>query len=191
MSFAETCKRNEFRLYPFVKAGVLEIDEVGRVWRVKIGRWYFPTEEVVFFDCKRRRAERENHRGYLILQARIDKIIVQAMAHRVVYLHFAGEIPENLTINHVNGQKQDNRLENLELATMSEQALHAVRVLKVGRAADQDGEKHWNCRLTNDQVREIRQRGLEKEPYSSIAHDFPIKASQVRRICKRLSWSHI
>ncbi len=52
-----------------------------------------------------------------------------ALAHRLVYRHFKGPIPAGLTVNHLNGMRGDNRPENLELATASEQKLHAIRVL--------------------------------------------------------------
>ena len=40
--------------------------------------------------------------------------------HRFIYECFHGVIPNNLTIDHVNRDKEDNRLDNLRLATYSE-----------------------------------------------------------------------
>lgn len=53
--------------------------------------------------------------------------------HRLVGLAFLGEPPSNEhVINHKNGIKDDNRLENLEWVTISENTLHGYREL--GRA---------------------------------------------------------
>lgn len=38
-------------------------------------------------------------------------------AHRVIYTMHFGEIPEGMHIDHINGVRNDNRIENLRLAT--------------------------------------------------------------------------
>ena len=40
--------------------------------------------------------------------------------HRVIWLFFNGEIPENMQVNHINENKLDNRLANLNLLTPKE-----------------------------------------------------------------------
>jgi len=58
---------------------------------------------------------------------------VHALAHRLVWVAANGPIAPGLTINHKDGDKANNRLNNLEVATYSDQVRHALRVLKRGR----------------------------------------------------------
>lgn len=53
--------------------------------------------------------------GYHIIS--IDK--VHYLSHRLAWCHYYGEWPE-LLIDHINGVKTDNRIENLRLATKQE-----------------------------------------------------------------------
>ena len=46
--------------------------------------------------------------------------------HRLILLAFIGD--SDLTVNHVNGIKEDNRLENLEYTTMSQNLHHAYKI---------------------------------------------------------------
>jgi hypothetical protein len=39
------------------------------------------------------------------------------LAHRLAWVYVNGEIPDGLFIDHINGKRNDNRIENLRLAT--------------------------------------------------------------------------
>lgn len=60
--------------------------------------------------------------------------------HRLVYMTFVNPvIPEGMEVNHINGRKLNNCLDNLELVTHKENMRHADEVLN----AMVRGENHW------------------------------------------------
>lgn len=66
----------------------------------------------------------ETPKGYLRVQLRNNK---NFMVHRLVLSTFSGDRETPYQVNHINGDKRDNRLVNLEWATPSENQKHAYR----------------------------------------------------------------
>jgi len=50
-----------------------------------------------------------------------------ALEHRVVWQEAHGDIPEGMTVDHINGKKDDNRLENLQLLSIYDNQLRSRR----------------------------------------------------------------
>lgn len=102
-------------------------------------------------------------------------------AHRVVWQAFRGPIPEGVTVNHINGIKNDNRLDNLELASHAEQFAHAIRAglrpppkLSIQDARDIRAiyaDLHWSA--------------------EEIAKLYDISPSMVRQLVNRPPWSRL
>lgn len=106
-----------------------------------------------------------------------------AMAHRLVWFHFEGLIPQGLTINHKNGIWTDNRMANLELATASEQSMHALHVLRRGRL-NQYGTRNAMAKLTSAQVAEIRARRAAGEKLLPLAVEYGVQFQHISRIVR-------
>lgn len=67
--------------------------------------------------------------GYIIYDLIKDKKRTHVRFHRLLAEHFIPN-PENKSeVNHINGIKDDNRLENLEWCTKSENAQHMYHIL--------------------------------------------------------------
>jgi hypothetical protein len=137
------------------------------------------------------RAENKTGIGYLQIRVMVDLTRAQVGAHRIVFRTLIGPIPEGITINHRNGIKTDNRPENLELATYSENMRHASQVLKTAKCANQDGEKNEMAKLTAENIMEIRERRSAKEPLKSIAKAFSVSDRTISKIALHQRWQSI
>ena len=66
-----------------------------------------------------------NSEGYLQVQLYKDGIRVQRTIHRLVCLSFLPNPEGKPSVNHIDHNEANNRLENLEWATHTEQKLHS------------------------------------------------------------------
>lgn len=89
-------------------------------------------------------------------------------------------------INHKNGIKADNRADNLEWVTQSENTQHAYSVL--GHKAAR-GERASRSKVTEADVREIRRRRATGEFCKIIALDYGISGKSVARIGNGKEWA--
>lgn len=126
--------------------------------------------------------------GYLTVTLILDGQNRKEYAHRLVMLAFVGA-PGDLDVNHKNGVKDDNRVENLEYMTRRDNIVHSLRVL--GRIRGLRGEQHQDAKLTVEGVREIRRRLTTGETCHSIAKDFGVTPSAIRQIKIGRSWKHV
>lgn len=177
-------KRAEEFVYQAVEMGELEIDDQGQIWRLAARRYNRWTGMTKTIPCARRRAE--NSAGdYLQIRMMLDGKRVHAGAHRLVWRHFNGSIPEGMTINHKNGHKKQNWPGNLEPATDSEQIIHVRKML--GKAK-QDHARNNNAKLTEAQVAEIRIRRARGESLLSLAAAFGVAFQTISKIARGKSW---
>ena len=67
--------------------------------------------------------------GYEFVYLRKEGKTYRHYVHRLVADNFLSDIKNGNVINHINGIKYDNRVENLECCSQSENVKHATRVL--------------------------------------------------------------
>ncbi len=113
------------------------------------------------------------------------------VVHRLVMEAFVGKCPDGIQVNHKNGDKSDNRLENLEYVTPQENSIHAYQVL--GRKPVHNrGEAAGGAKLTESQVLQIRSEYDGKHgSYSKLARKFGVDNKTVSSIINRKYWTHI
>ena len=107
--------------------------------------------------------------------------------HKAVALAFIPNPGNKPTVNHIDGDKSNNKAENLEWATYKEQSDHATKVLKA-----HCGEDNYNSQYTNEQVKEMR-RLYEEENFDIqiIQKMFGGRISNIKRILEYERWKYI
>src|SRR5262245_28980841 len=118
------------------------------------------------------------------------EITLRLYVHRLVWEAFHGPIPSGFEINHRDGNKANNRLDNLELVTRSENMLHCHRQLKpnLNRAR---GLEHGRTKLTPDAVKnilELRRTGMSLK---KIGRRYNVSDQAIHLILKGWNWRHV
>ncbi len=148
------------------------INERGSVWSTKSHKYLKPGD---------------NSNGYLMVVLSNEKCTRPVTVASLVAKTFIGPRLKNKQINHKNGIKTDNRLENLEYVTGKQNMRHAVLNRLRG---DARGSKNGHAKLTEEDVLKLRGelRHLSLKEASLL---FGIGTKYVSDIRNRKFWKHI
>lgn len=163
--------------------GIYEVSDQGRVRSVD--------RIVVYCDGERHRIRGVDlspipRRGYLSVHLSAGNNRRKVGIHRLVCAAFLGVCPNDLEVNHKNGDKHDNRLCNLEYATASENQQHASTVLGCWI-----GERNGSAKLNHESVRRIRELRMIGMTYKGIASKIGVSSAAVGRVITGNAWAHV
>jgi hypothetical protein len=107
--------------------------------------------------------------------------------HSLVMEAFVGPRPDGYQVNHLNGNKHDNRVENLAWCTPVQNSRHAVTSgLNLNH-----GERHYKHRCTLEEVLAIRKLYASGMPIRTIAKQFSLPFATVQNITAYKTWKHV
>lgn len=143
-----------------------------------------------------------NHSGYHVVNLCQQGLYTRKSVHSLVALTFIGERPDGYQINHKDGNKINNRVENLEYVTPRDNSHHAIAT-----GLWPMGSEHWTRRrphrvahgeranksnLTEQDVKLIRSRykagGCTQR---SLAKEYGVTQRAIWQIVSYTNWRHL
>jgi hypothetical protein len=149
-----------------------EISVLGQIFNLRKAKWS---------------PQHTSKKGYKRAALRAtDGEIKTYMVHRLVCLAYLPNPNNYPQVNHKNGIKADNRLENLEWCTGSMNQQHAY---DLGLKVQYTGEDHGRAKLTWPIVRKIRKAyATGRESFKSLSSKYGVCKSNIEFIVKNRTW---
>jgi hypothetical protein len=114
-------------------------------------------------------------------------------SHRTIVEFFFGKIEKGMVVNHKNGIKTDNRIDNLEAITQKENVIHAW---KNGLCTSKKGSSHGRSKLDEVKVLAIITMPLATKKDNrfsnyNLSKIFNVSTTRISAIRNKREWKHV
>lgn len=148
------------------------------------GTHYSIHDDGAVFNNKTQRFIRPQSNGrYYKVTLSINGKEHQYLVHRLVANAFIPNPENKPEVNHINGDRLDNRASNLEWVTAKENQIHSVKT-----NLRKHGTELWNGKFTKEQVLEIIIRKHSGESCKKLGKEFGVNATTISAISRGLRY---
>ena len=157
--------------------GLYQVSNMGRVKNISYG------------DGAKIRKPVLNTPAYFSMVLYKDSKPTATRIHVLVAKAFIPNPEIKLVVNHRDGNKLNNRVDNLEWVTQSENLQHAYDT-----GLKKSGHEHSRAKLTVEQVRYIREVCIPDDRafgFNALARKFNVSASNIERVYKRERYKNV
>lgn len=154
----------------------------------------------VYGNTGKRLRPAKDKKGYLRVGLMIHGKLCTKKVHRLIAEAFIPNPQNKPCVNHIDGNKENNWVSNLEWVTYKENTKHAIdnglfsfqTSEKSINIIPKSGSLNGNALLTESQVLEIREK-YKPRIYTRLmlANEYKVKESCIKDIVNRNSWKHI
>jgi len=128
------------------------------------------------------------HRGYSRVTLKRNGSVKYYSVHRLVCSHFKGVGGLGAQVNHIDGNKSNNTVNNLEWCTPKENIKHAF---DSGLMLRKMGENNNTSKITRAQCLEILNSPDDINAIKKLSNNFNITFGHIRKIKNRQAWARI
>jgi hypothetical protein len=173
--------------------GIYKVSNFGRV--KSLDREVAPNNRVPYWRKGKICKQSKSNLGYMTVGFTVNNVKVNKYVHRLVAEAFITNVNNYPQINHIDCDKTNNRINNLEWCTNSQNQIHAskngLNKLHLHRVA-YSGEKNGRSLLTKEQVLEIKQKYIPyKYSAKKLAQEYNVSESCITHILNNTSWKEI
>lgn len=126
----------------------------------------------------------DNGKGYKKVTLTINGKQIQKYVHRLVAELFLST--KSIQVNHKNGNKSDNRVENLEWVTNSENQVHAHKI-----GLKSNGNKLWNGKFSPSDIERIKSMRKIGWKINDIAKEMSTTKSTISEILSGKRYKYV
>lgn len=129
-----------------------------------------------------------NNCGYLYVGVSVDDKKANLTVHRLVAKAFIPNPNSKPQVNHIDGDKTNNIVSNLEWSTPSENTVHAYSKKLINHP---EGEKWHLSKLTEQQVIDIYKRLRNGELQVRLAEEYVVSKNTIACIKHHKTWKFV
>lgn len=128
--------------------------------------------------------------GYVLASMSLHGVDHRVGVHQLVASAFIPNPENKRCVNHKNGNRADNHVENLDWMTHQENSQHAVKG-KSWAQKRRRGSAHCGAKITEAIVLDIRCRAALGVMLKDIAQEVGVHPSTISSIVSRRYWTHV